>query len=65
CGPLPKADDLDESAVVDSLFRDKKKVDNRIKWVLLERIGQARIVDGTDISSSLLRAALRSGLKKR
>lgn len=65
CGPLPKAHDLDESAIMDSLLRDKKRVDNRIKWVLLERIGQARIVDGRDISSSLLRAALRSGLKKR
>lgn len=64
CGQLPKAHDLDEGAIMDSLLRDKKKVDNRIKWVLLERIGQARIVDGRDISSSLLRAALRSGLRK-
>jgi 3-dehydroquinate synthase len=64
CGRLPRADDLDEDATLDSLARDKKSVGGRLKWVLLERIGRARIVDRREIGQKILRASLRAGLSK-
>jgi 3-dehydroquinate synthase len=64
CGRLPRADDLDEDAILNSLARDKKSVGGRLKWVLLERIGRARIVDGREIGPKNLRASLRAGLSK-
>jgi len=64
CGRLPRADDLDEDATLNSLARDKKSVGGRLKWVLLERIGRARIVDGREIGQKILRASLRAGLSK-
>jgi 3-dehydroquinate synthase len=64
CGPLPRASDLDEGAIMRSVLRDKKRIDGRVKWVLLERIGHGRIVDGKDITPRLLRASIRAGLKE-
>ncbi|MGH9969309.1 MAG: 3-dehydroquinate synthase [Pyrinomonadaceae bacterium] len=64
CGPLPRASDLDAKLIMRSVQRDKKSVAGRIKWVLLERLGRARIVDGKEITPSLLRDSLRAGLKK-
>ena len=63
-GSLPEASDLDASAIMRAVLRDKKSVDGRIKWVLLERIGRARIVDGKEITPRLLRGSIRDGLKK-
>jgi 3-dehydroquinate synthase len=59
CGPLPSARDLDERAVISAIARDKKRTAGRIHWVLLERIGRPRIVDGKEISSTLLRKSVR------
>jgi 3-dehydroquinate synthase len=64
CGRLPRAGDLDEDAILNSLVRDKKSVGGHLKWVLLERIGRARIVDGKDVSQKVLRASLRAGLRR-
>ncbi|MBA3255359.1 MAG: 3-dehydroquinate synthase [Pyrinomonadaceae bacterium] len=63
-GSLPAASDLDERAIMRSILRDKKSVDGRIKWVLLQRIGRARIVDGKEISPRLLRGSITDGLKQ-
>ncbi len=63
CGPLPKADHLRESEIMSAVTRDKKKVEGNVKWVLLERIGRARIVSGQEIPAPLLRASIRQGLK--
>jgi 3-dehydroquinate synthetase len=43
--------------------RDKKSSGGAVKWVLLERIGKPRIVDGREIKSQVLRASLRAGLQ--
>jgi 3-dehydroquinate synthetase len=43
--------------------RDKKSVGGVTKWVLLERIGRARIVDGNEIDKPTLRSSLRAGLR--
>jgi 3-dehydroquinate synthase len=64
-GSLPDASNLDEGAIMRAILRDKKSVDGRIKWVLLERIGRARIVDGREITPRLLLDSIRHGLRKK
>lgn len=62
CGPLPGASDLDPDAIIRAMKGDKKSAAGRLKWVLLEGIGKARIVDGQEINTRALRSALRNGL---
>ena len=64
CGPLPAANDIDDGALLTAITQDKKRTADRIKWVLLERIGRARIVDGAEISPALLRKSLRQVFRK-
>jgi 3-dehydroquinate synthase len=64
CGPLPAANDLDESAISGAIVRDKKRVADRVQWILLEGIGRPWIVDGKEISTSLLNRSLRNALRK-
>lgn len=64
CGPLPRANDLDLKELPGAMKGDKKSVAGQLKWVLLEKIGSPRIVDGRQIDSANLRKALRSGLRK-
>jgi 3-dehydroquinate synthase len=63
CGPLPPAGDLSVNDVIRAMKHDKKSVGGTMKWILLERLGRARIVDGTEIDQKLLRACLRAGLR--
>ena len=63
CGPLPPAKDIDVDEVMSLIKGDKKSVAGTIKWVLLEKIGKARIVDGREIDSRLLRTSLRAALQ--
>lgn len=65
CGPLPVASDLDEGTIISFLSRDKKSVAGRMNWVLLERIGRARIVNGKEITPRLLRESIRAGLRAK
>ena len=62
-GRLPRAKDLDFERILQALRLDKKSFGGSIKWVLLERIGRARIVDGQEVDRSLLEAALQAALK--
>ena len=43
-GRLPAASDLDADKIIRALGADKKAVGGRVRWVLLERIGRARVV---------------------
>lgn len=63
CGRLPRADDLNEALILEQAARDKKAVGGHLKWVLLERIGRALLVDGREIERTVLRASLRAGLR--
>jgi len=63
CGSLPPADDLSIDEITAAMKGDKKSVAGVTRWVLLERIGRARIVDGNQIDKRILRSALRAGLK--
>ncbi len=64
CGPLPAADNIEINRLMRAIKSDKKSVAGSIKWVLLEAIGKARIVDGSAIDALLLRQALRDGLRR-
>ena len=65
CGRLPRADDLDQAAITSALHaHDKKSVGGHIKWVLLERMGRAAIVDGREITPRILRASLGAALQR-
>lgn len=64
-GRLPRADDLDERAILQSIASDKKSMSGQVRWVLLERIGRARIVGGREIPQRVVRAALRAALVER
>jgi 3-dehydroquinate synthase len=63
CGLLPTAGDLDEGVVIDAIGQDKKRIAGHVQWVLLERIGHPRIVDGKEITLGLLRKSVREGLR--
>ena len=65
CGPLPRADNLDTNQIIRGLKHDKKSVDGQINWVLLEGVGQPKIVEGRLISAKSLRLSLRAGLRSR
>lgn len=64
CGPLPAASDLDENTIANAIKQDKKRTGGHVQWVLLEKIGRPRIVDGKEIDSKLLKQSLREGLSK-
>ena len=63
CGPLPAADDIEIDRLIAAMKNDKKAVAGSVKWVLLEAIGKARIIDGREVNARVLRNALRDGLK--
>ena len=63
CGPLPRADDLSIDEITAAMKGDKKSVAGVTRWVLLERIGRARIVAGNQIDQRTLRSSLRAGLQ--
>jgi 3-dehydroquinate synthase len=61
-GRLPRADDLDERALLRAIATDKKSIGGHVRWVLLESIGRPRIVSGEEIPPRVVRAALRAAL---
>ena len=65
CGPLPSARDLDEYEIVKAITHDKKRTAGHVQWVLLERIGRPRIVDGKEISPTLLRKSVREVFQRQ
>jgi 3-dehydroquinate synthase len=65
CGRLPRADDLDPAEIARAFARDKKVVGGDIKWILLEQLGRAALVDGNCIAPRVLRASLRAGLRQK
>jgi 3-dehydroquinate synthase len=65
CGQLPPANDLDPGEIVEAISRDKKSTRGQVQWVLLQRIGHPRIVDGKEISNRMLQQSLKTVLGTR
>ncbi len=63
-GRLPRADDLALAEILRALPADKKSVGGHVQWVLLEKIGRARIISDSEIGARLLRSALRAALAR-
>lgn len=61
-GRLPRASDLDAETITHAIRRDKKSSGGSVRWVLLETIGRARVVDGRDIPPRVVRASIRAAL---
>ncbi len=62
-GRLPSPANVDKDAVIDFLKADKKRVGGRLQWVLLERLGKARIIDGREVPKRTVRDGLRAALR--
>ena len=62
CGPLPRADGLSAAKLIAAMTADKKAVEGKLKWVLLDNIGRPRIVDSDKIKPEVLCEALTAGL---
>jgi len=62
CGPLPRADGLSAAKLIAAMTADKKAVEGKLKWVLLDDIGRPRIVDSDEIKPKILCEALTAGL---
>lgn len=63
CGPLPSARDVDPNAIINAIAQDKKRTAGQVQWVLLEKIGRPSIVDGREISKTLLRKSIGAALR--
>lgn len=63
-GSLATVGDEARRAIKLAHMHDKKSVSGHLKWVLPERLGRARIVDGSQISPRLLRASLHTVLRR-
>jgi 3-dehydroquinate synthase len=61
-GRLPSASDLDVETICGALRADKKSVGGSVRWVLLEGIGRARVVDGREVPGAVVRDSVRSAL---
>jgi 3-dehydroquinate synthase len=62
-GPLPGAADLDAETIRRALRNDKKAVGGSVRWVLLERLGRARVVDGREVPPRIVLASIRAALR--
>lgn len=62
-GRLPRASDLDADEVERALRSDKKAVGGSVRWVLLEGLGRARIVDGREVPARVVRDSIRAALR--
>ncbi|HVF48984.1 MAG TPA: 3-dehydroquinate synthase [Pyrinomonadaceae bacterium] len=62
-GRLPRALDLDVGSIIRTLAGDKKAVGGHVRWVLLERLGSARILSAQEIAPRTLRASIHAALR--
>jgi 3-dehydroquinate synthase len=61
-GRLPGAGDLDAETIRRAVRKDKKAVGGSVCWVLLERLGRARVVDGREVPARVVLASIRAAL---
>jgi 3-dehydroquinate synthase len=61
-GRLPEASSLDAETIRRAIRKDKKAVGGSVRWVLIERLGRARIVDGREVPDRVVLASIRAAL---
>jgi 3-dehydroquinate synthase len=62
-GRLPPASDVGVETICRAIRADKKRVGGRVRWVLLEALGRARVVDGREVPDKVVRASVRAALR--
>lgn len=62
-GKLPAAADIAPEAVIRAFSHDKKSDGDSFKWILLDSIGRASIVDNKDIPQDAAREAVKFALR--
>jgi 3-dehydroquinate synthase len=62
-GKLPKLKDVAPEQVIAALAHDKKAVGDSFKWIILEEIGRAAIIDNKEIPVEYVRDSLRTILR--
>ena len=62
-GKLPNAADIKPESLFAAFSHDKKTTGDSFKWILLDGIGQAVIVDNQDLNASDVRAAIENALQ--
>jgi 3-dehydroquinate synthase len=63
-GQLPRADDIPVASIRKAISGDKKSVGGHVRWILLEKLGRARVVDGRDIPARVVQAAIETALRR-
>jgi 3-dehydroquinate synthase len=61
-GRLPDASRLDAETIRRAIRKDKKAVGGSVRWVLIEQLGRARIVDGREVPDRVILASIRAAL---
>ncbi|MDT7806250.1 MAG: 3-dehydroquinate synthase [Acidobacteriota bacterium] len=61
-GRLPAATDLDAETIRRAIRKDKKAVGGSVRWVLLEGLGRARMVDEAEVAPRVVIASIRAAL---
>ncbi len=57
-GSLPSTKQIESRQILTALKSDKKNYGNSLQWILLEKIGQPRIVSSREIPEALIRKAI-------
>ena len=63
-GKLPPANDIAPETIITAFSHDKKAVGDSFKWILLDALGHAAIIDNNSISRSVVREAVATALKQ-
>ncbi len=63
-GKLPDTRNINLERVSETFTFDKKNIGESLQWILLENIGQPKIVDGREISTKLISETLEKILHK-
>lgn len=57
-GKLPVADNISIEDTIEAFSFDKKNVGKSLQWILLEKIGQPKIVESKDIPDSIIKNSI-------
>lgn len=63
-GNLPNCQNIETEKVMEAFSFDKKNVGNALQWILLEAIGQPKIVSGEEIPTDIIAKAVEAVLKR-
>ncbi|MDQ3711210.1 MAG: 3-dehydroquinate synthase [Acidobacteriota bacterium] len=63
-GKLPGTQNISLKKVFEAFAFDKKNIGKSLQWILLEEIGKPKIVEGTNISPTIIHQTLKKFLQK-